>query len=211
MSVTIKKDNYTVVCTRYNTIDSDNLIENIFNQDVNSVSKYFMLSYSKTLKSNLTIEFTQPVDIYNIKINMKIQPSNNIFFYCFSDNDDRYTAFIKDGLNIFDSPMLNTKKIIIGTPIDGGQTFTENVSVGIGAIEFSFHKLIPLIPTNISEVQINSKDYVNDNILRKDYIGNLEESSLASIDILEISNKVSNNDIKSFNIRTNSDDKFILE
>lgn len=67
------------------------------------------------------------------------------------------------------------------------------------------------IPVNFNGVQVISSEYEKDSIIRKDYIGTLEECSLATLSVLENSNKVSNNSVKDINIRTVSDDKFILE
>lgn len=77
--------------------------------------------------------------------------------------------------------------------------------------EIKIMKKVVKIPNEFNKVQITSQNYEDECVVRKDYIGTLEDCSLASIDVLETSNKVSNNEVKDYKIRTISDDKFILE
>lgn len=58
---------------------------------------------------------------------------------------------------------------------------------------------------------IASNIYEDDNVIRKDYIGILENCTLSNVDVLETINIVSNNEVQQMNIKTVFSEQFILE
>lgn len=68
------------------------------------------------------------------------------------------------------------------------------------------------IPLDSDTTQLISKNYETDNnVIRKDFIGSLEDCTLATYEVLETSNKVTNNEIQATNLKTLSIEKFIFE
>lgn len=193
-----------------NEVQANNYKDIIYDNDVNTEilfnSGFIHSSYTTV---NTDFYFEVPIKIKELSFRETSEKSNTVY----GSGETSVYYLYEDGTSTLSTTLLD--KNVIGfrqkaqTHSNSGaaNTFTYKLYIK----EISFDVVFAKPTENKNGLQLLSQTYDIDNVLRKDYIGNLEDCNIATYKILENINKVSNNEIKQTSIKTISEDKFILE
>lgn len=170
----------------------ENTVKKYFNSDVHYTESIGDICKFNFLGTGLRIISLKNNGI-GVADNIKITIDGEEFFYSNNGETQMFQVLLFEKLNL----ELKQHEVIIES--------IQNKALYMDCID-----ILPRL-IGVNNIQISSKEYSSENVIRKDYIGTLDTCTLSKIEILETSNKVSNNEIHQENIRTLSEDKFILE